>query len=152
MPDGENLDPLFDVLLDAIPAPEYDPEAPLQAQVTNLDASPFLGRLALCRIYNGTIRKGQQVAWMQGTTAPIEQRQDHRAAGHRRRSSACPAESAGAGDIVAVAGIPDIMIGDTLADPDDPRAAAADHRRRAGDLDDHRHQHLAAGRQGPGTS
>ncbi len=112
-----NLDPLFDVLLEHVPPPSGDPEAPLQALVTNLDASPFLGRLALIRVYNGRIRKGQQVAWMREvdgepvtTTAKITELLVTE--GVERT----PTEEAGAGDIVAVAGISDIMIGDTLAD------------------------------------
>lgn len=117
IPDGENLDPLFDVLLAHVPPPSGDPDAPLQALVTNLDASPFLGRLALIRVYNGRIRKGQQVAWMREvdgepvtTTAKITELLVTE--GVERT----PTEEAGAGDIVAVAGISDIMIGDTLAD------------------------------------
>ncbi len=117
IPDGDNLDPLFDVLLEHVPPPSGDPEAPLQALVTNLDASPFLGRLALIRVYNGRIRKGQQVAWMREvdgepvtTTAKITELLV--TVGVERT----PTEEAGAGDIVAVAGISDIMIGDTLAD------------------------------------
>lgn len=123
IPDGENLDPLFDVLLEHVPAPSGDPEAPLQALVTNLDASPFLGRLALIRVYNGRIRKGQQVAWMREvdgepvtTTAKITELLVTE--GVERT----PTEEAEAGDIVAVAGIPDIMIGDTLADLASPVA------------------------------
>jgi GTP-binding protein len=122
-PDGENLDPLFDVLMEHIPPPSGDPEAPLQALVTNLDASAFLGRLALIRIYNGRIKKGQQVAWMREvdgqpvvTTAKIT---ELLATEGVERS---PAAEAVAGDIVAVAGIPEIMIGDTLADPDHAHA------------------------------
>ncbi|OMC13798.1 GTP-binding protein TypA [Mycolicibacter heraklionensis] len=117
IPDGDNLDPLFDVLLEHVPPPSGDPEAPLQALVTNLDASPFLGRLALIRVYNGRIRKGQQVAWMREvdgepvtTTAKITELLV--TVGVERT----PTDEAGAGDIVAVAGISDIMIGDTLAD------------------------------------
>ena len=120
MPDGDDLEPLFRTIIETIPAPSYDPEAPLQAHVTNLDASNFLGRLALLRVHNGTIRKGQQVAWCR-RDGTVEHGQDHRAADDRRRSSARPAESAGPGDIIAVAGIPEITIGETLADPDDPR-------------------------------
>jgi GTP-binding protein len=117
--EGTDLTPLFDLILETIPAPEHDPEHPLQAQVTNLDASPYLGRLALCRVRHGTIRAGQQVAWC-------------RADGEIRRASVSelfvtdalervPAEEAGAGEIIAVAGIPEVTIGETLADPDDPR-------------------------------
>ncbi|MEB3031389.1 translational GTPase TypA [[Mycobacterium] nativiensis] len=123
VPEGDNLDPLFDVLLEHVPPPSGDPEAPLQALVTNLDASPFLGRLALIRIYNGSIRKGQQVAWMREvdgepvtTTAKITELLVTE--GVERN----PTEEASAGDIVAVAGISDIMIGDTLADTATPVA------------------------------
>ncbi|WP_433862201.1 translational GTPase TypA [Streptomyces sp. L7] len=119
LPDNADLEPLFEAILEHIPAPTYDPEAPLQAHVTNLDASPFLGRLALLRIFNGTLRKGQTVAWVR-----------HDGDVHNVRVTELmitkaldryPAESAGPGDIVAVAGFADIMIGDTLADPDDIR-------------------------------
>lgn len=123
IPDADNLDPLFDVLLEHVPPPSGDPEAPLQALVTNLDASPFLGRLALIRVYNGRIRKGQQVAWMREvdgepvtTTAKITELLVTE--GVERT----PTEEAAAGDIVAVAGIGDIMIGDTLADLASPVA------------------------------
>src|SRR6476619_144515 len=122
-PEGENLDPLFDVLLDNIPPPQGDPEAPLQALVTNLDASAFLGRLALIRIYKGRIRKGQQVAWMREvdghpviTNAKITELLVTE--GVDRTST----DEAIAGDIVAVAGMPEIMIGDTLADPEHAHA------------------------------
>ena len=119
LPDNPDLEPLFEAILEHIPAPTYDPEAPLQAHVTNLDASPFLGRLALLRIFNGTLKKGQTVAWVR-----------HDGDVHNVRVTELmitkaldryPAESAGPGDIVAVAGFADIMIGDTLADPDDIR-------------------------------
>ena len=123
IPAGDNLDPLFDVLLQHIPAPAGDPQAPLQALVTNLDASAFLGRLALVRIYNGRLRKGQQVAWMRQvdgqpvvTNAKISELLA--TVGVERN----PCEEAVAGDIVAVAGLPDIMIGDTLADPEHAHA------------------------------
>ncbi len=96
--EGSDLKPLCELILEHIPAPEYDEGAPFQAMVTNLDASPYLGRLALCRVRNGTVRKGQQVAL-----------------------DRVPAESAGPGDIIAIAGIPDITIGETLADLEDPR-------------------------------
>ncbi|MGE2836401.1 translational GTPase TypA [Mycobacterium sp. SMC-4] len=123
VPDGDNLDPLFDVLMKHIPPPTGDPEAPLQALVTNLDASAFLGRLALIRIHNGRLKKGQQVAWMREvdglpviTSAKITELLA--TVGVERT----PTETATAGDIVAVAGIPEIMIGDTLADPDNSHA------------------------------
>jgi GTP-binding protein len=123
VPDGDDLDPLFDVLLQHIPPPRGDPDAPLQALVTNLDASAFLGRLALVRIHNGRLRKGQQVAWLREidgepvvATAKIT---ELLATEGVERS---PTEEAIAGDIVAVAGIPEIMIGDTLADIANPVA------------------------------
>ncbi|WP_280490745.1 translational GTPase TypA [Nocardia farcinica] len=118
-PDAPNLDALFDVLLKHVPAPKGDAQAPLQAHVTNLDASPFLGRLALVRIHNGTLKKGQNVAWMSAEgTKTVKITELLATVGVERN----PAEEAEAGDIVAVAGIPDIMIGDTLADPDNPVA------------------------------
>jgi GTP-binding protein len=117
--DSENLEPLFRSLLETIPAPAYDPAAPLQAHVTNLDASPFLGRLALCRVRQGNIRKGQTVAWCRtdGSTQKVRISELLMTEGLERK----PAESAGPGDIIAVAGIPDIMIGETLTDADDPQ-------------------------------
>jgi GTP-binding protein len=117
-PDNPDLRPLFQALLDTIPAPAYHPGAPLQAHVTNLDASPFLGRLALCRVHEGTIRKGQTVAWCRadGTIEKVRVSELLMTDGLERK----PAEQAGPGDIIAIAGIPDIMIGDTLADADDP--------------------------------
>ncbi|MCW2918318.1 MAG: GTP-binding protein TypA [Actinomycetia bacterium] len=119
MPDSEDLEPLFDVIKSTIPAPSYDPNAPLQAHVTNLDASNFLGRIALCRVHNGTIKKGQQVAWCKhdGTIQRVKITELLMTEALERK----PAEQAGPGDIIAIAGIPDIMIGDTLADPEDPR-------------------------------
>ena len=122
-PAGDNLDPLFDVLLEHIPPPSGDPEAPLQALVTNLDASAFLGRLALIRIYNGKLRKGQQVAWMRevdGVPVITSAKITELLATEGVDRSAT--DEAGAGDIVAVAGLPEIMIGDTLADPDHAHA------------------------------
>ncbi|WP_067863816.1 translational GTPase TypA [Nocardia shimofusensis] len=118
-PDAPNLDALFDVLLKYVPAPKGDPKAELQAHVTNLDASPFLGRLALVRIHNGTLRKGQNVAWMSAEgTKTVKITELLATVGVERN----PAEEAVAGDIVAVAGIPEIMIGDTLADSENPVA------------------------------
>jgi len=120
MPAEENLEPLFQTLLATIPAPEFVEGAPLQAHVTNLDASPYLGRLALCRVHEGTIRKGQQVAWMRS-----DGRVDRAKVVELLVTEALdrvPAESAGPGDIIAVAGIPEITIGDTLADIDNPIA------------------------------
>jgi len=119
MPDNADLRPLFETLLATVPAPEYDDTAPLQAHVTNLDASPYLGRLALCRVHNGTMRKGQQVAWCR-TDGTIERVKLTELLGTDALERV-PIEEAGPGDIVAIAGIPDITIGETIADPDDPR-------------------------------
>jgi GTP-binding protein len=122
MPDNDDLEPLFGAILANIPAPKYDPEAPLQAHVTNLDASPFLGRLALLRIYNGTIRKGQQVAWVRhdGTVQNVKVTELLKTKALDR----FPTDEAHPGDIVAVAGIEQITIGETLADPNDVRPLA----------------------------
>jgi GTP-binding protein len=119
MPDSENLEPLFDVIRETVPAPAYDPAAPLQAHVTNLDASSYLGRIALCRIHNGTIKRGQQVAWCKhdGSIERVKISELYLTEALDR----VQADEAGPGDIAAIAGIPDIMIGDTLADPNDPR-------------------------------
>ncbi|MEO3938230.1 translational GTPase TypA [Dermatophilaceae bacterium Soc4.6] len=119
MPDEDDLEALFQTILDTIPAPVYDDEAPLQAHVTNLDSSNFLGRLALLRVFNGTISKGQQVMWCRhdGTQTRVKITELLMTEALERK----PAESAGPGDIIAVAGIPEITIGETLADADDPR-------------------------------
>src|SRR6266536_171182 len=122
---ADDLEPLFDLLVARIPPPSYEEQHPLQAHVTNLDASPYVGRLALCRIREGTIRRGQQVAWC-------------RADGRIERARVTElyvtealdrveAEEAGPGEIIAVAGIPDVTIGETLADPEDPRPLPALH-------------------------
>ena len=118
MPDEENLEPLFRTLIETVPAPVYDPEAPLQAHVTNLDSSPYLGRLALCRVRIGTIKKGQQVAWCKsdGTIERVKVVELLMTEALTRVS----AESAGPGDIIAVAGMENITIGETLADPVNP--------------------------------
>jgi len=120
MPEEEDLEPLFRILVETIPAPSYTEGAPLQAHVTNLDASPYLGRLALCRVHEGTINKGQQVAWIQrdGTVNRMRVVELLMTEALTR----VPADSAGPGDIIAVAGFPDITIGDTLADPENPIA------------------------------
>ncbi|WP_194898576.1 translational GTPase TypA [Catenulispora pinisilvae] len=117
--DSDNLLPLFKTILETIPAPAYTEGAPLQAHVTNLDASNFLGRIALCRVHQGEIRKGQQVAWCRhdGTVERVKITELLMTEALERK----PAEKAGPGDIIAIAGIPEIMIGDTLADPEDPR-------------------------------
>jgi GTP-binding protein len=118
MPDETSLESLFAAILETIPAPLYDDEAPLQAHVTNLDASPFLGRLALCRVYNGTIKKGQQAAWCRadGTVERVKITELLMTEALERK----PVDSAGPGDIIALAGIPEITIGETLTDPDNP--------------------------------
>ncbi|NNE12887.1 MAG: GTP-binding protein, partial [Ilumatobacter sp.] len=117
---GDDLAPLCDVILETIPAPTYHEGAPLQAWVTNLDANAYLGRLALCRVIEGTIHKGRQVAWCRtdGTitrTKVVE-------LFLTEQLTRVPVESAGPGDLVAVAGIPEITIGETLADPEQPVA------------------------------
>ena len=118
MPEEENLEPLFETIFTSIPAPVYTEGAPLQAHVTNLDSSPYLGRLALCRVHNGTIRKGQQAAWCRadGTVERVKITELLLTKALER----VPADSAGPGDIIAIAGIPEITIGETLADPDNP--------------------------------
>ncbi|SIO89409.1 translational GTPase TypA [Nocardiopsis sp. JB363] len=120
MPDNDTMVPLFSTILDTIPAPEYVPGAPLQAHVTNLDASPFLGRLALVRVQQGELRKGQQVAWIRtdGSVRQVKITELLMTEGLERK----PAEKAGPGDIAAIAGIEDIMIGETLADLENPVA------------------------------
>ena len=119
MPDSEDLAPLFATILQHIPAPSYVAGATLQAHVTNLDASPYLGRLALCRVLAGTLRRNQNVAWCRadGTIRTVRLSELLITNALDRE----PAESAGPGDIVAIAGIPEITIGETLSDPDDPK-------------------------------
>ncbi|MEV7233981.1 translational GTPase TypA [Streptomyces sp. NPDC051020] len=118
--DSENLEPFFSTILAHVPAPEYDDEAPLQAHVTNLDADNFLGRIALCRVEQGELRKGQTVTWIKrdGTMSNVRITELLMTEALTRK----PAEKAGPGDICAIAGIPDIMIGETLADPENPVA------------------------------
>jgi GTP-binding protein len=120
MPDAPDLEPLFRTIIETVPAPTYHPDAPLQAHVTNLDSSPFLGRLALVRVKEGTLKKGQQVAWMKrdGAQQTVKVTELLVTEALERK----PGEQAGPGDIVAIAGIPDITIGETLADPDNPVA------------------------------
>jgi GTP-binding protein len=119
---GENLKPLFELLVTHIPAPRYDPDHPLQALVTNLDASPYVGRVAICRIHHGWIRRGQQVAWCRhdGTVERVKVTELYLTESLER----VQADEAGPGEIIAVAGIPDVTIGETLADPLDPRPLA----------------------------
>ena len=119
LPDNDDLEPLFKTIIEHVPAPTYDPDEVLQAHVTNLDSSPFLGRLALVRIFNGTLKKGQTVAWA---------RQDGNIKNVRisellatKALERVPAEEAGPGEIVAVAGIEDITIGETLTDAENPK-------------------------------
>ncbi len=123
LPDNDDLEPLFGAILKHIPAPQYDDTHPLQAHVTNLDASPFLGRIALLRIFQGELRKGQTVAWVRhdGSVQNVRITELLKT----RALERYPAESARAGDIVAVAGIEDITIGETIADPDDVRPLPA---------------------------
>ncbi|WP_270238528.1 translational GTPase TypA [Kocuria marina] len=120
LPDNEDLEPLFRTIIEHIPAPSYNPDGVLQAHVTNLDASPFLGRLALLRIFNGTLKKGQTVAWARhdGTLKSVRISELLATKGLDR----VPAESAGPGEIVAVAGIEDITIGETLTDLENPES------------------------------
>jgi GTP-binding protein TypA/BipA len=115
----QDLAPLLDLLLERIPAPLYDPEHPLQALVTNLDASPYVGRLALCRVRHGNIKKGQQIAWCRadGTIEKAQVAELYVTDALER----VDAEEAGPGEIIAVAGIVEVTIGETLADPEDPR-------------------------------
>ncbi len=123
--DGVTLAPLLDLLVERIPPPTYDPDVPLQALVTNLDASPYVGRLALCRVRSGTLRKGRPVAWcrIDGTIERARIAELYITDALDRVA----AEEAGPGEIVAVAGIPEITIGETLADPDDPRPLPVIH-------------------------
>ena len=116
---GDSLTPLLDLLIGTIPAPAYEPGHPLQAQVTNLDASPYVGRLAICRIHQGTLRKGQTIAWCRadGSVEPARLTELYVTDALDRVDAA----EAGPGEIVAVAGLADVTIGETLSDPDDPR-------------------------------
>jgi GTP-binding protein len=120
VPEAEDLTALFEVLIDAVPAPADDIDAPLQAHVTNLDATTYLGRIGLCRIRAGRLKRGQVVAWCRedGTVQNVKITELLRTEALTR----VPAEYGDAGDIVAVAGIPDLMIGDTLADVENPVA------------------------------
>ncbi|MEW2083728.1 translational GTPase TypA [Streptomyces sp. NPDC005283] len=119
-PDSENLEPFFTTILEHVPAPEYDEAAPLQAHVTNLDADNFLGRIALCRVEQGELKKGQTVTWIKrdGTMSNVRITELLMTEALTRK----PADKAGPGDICAIAGIPDIMIGETLADTENPIA------------------------------
>jgi GTP-binding protein len=114
-----DLAPLLDLLLERIPAPRYDPEFPLQALVTNLDASPYVGRLAICRVRNGHIRKGQPIAWCRADGSIVRAQVAELYV--TEALDRIDATEAGPGEIIAVAGIAEVTIGETLADPDDPR-------------------------------
>ncbi|MGZ4340266.1 MAG: translational GTPase TypA [Gaiellaceae bacterium] len=114
-----NLMPLFETLLETIPPPSYDPDHPLQALVTNLDASPYVGRLALLRVRHGTLRKGQQIAWCRANGEITNARVTELLV--TEALDRVSADNAGPGEIVALAGLPDVTIGETIADPDDPR-------------------------------
>jgi GTP-binding protein TypA/BipA len=116
---ADDLTPLMDLLLEHIPPPRHDPDHPLQAHVTNLDASPYVGRLALCRVRNGTIRRGETIAWCRadGTIEPARVGELYVTEALDR----VEADEAGAGEIIAVAGLADVTIGETLADRDEPR-------------------------------
>ncbi len=120
MPEDENLDALFETIYAAIPAPSYNEGAPLQAQVTNLDASPYLGRLAICRIHQGEINKGQQVAWIK-VDGSVERAKVVELLMNNGLDRV-PVEKAGPGDIIAVAGFETITIGESLTDPQHPIA------------------------------
>ena len=119
VPENDNLEPLFEAIINTIPAPEYDEGAPLQAHVTNIDASEYLGRLGLVRIYNGTLQKGRQygLSRVDGSIESFKLTEILVTKGLDRE----PAESAGPGDIVAIAGVNDIMIGETIVDPTNPQ-------------------------------
>ncbi|HXW38819.1 MAG TPA: translational GTPase TypA [Acidimicrobiales bacterium] len=121
--EGTDLEPLFTAVIDRVPAPTYDPAAPLQARVANLDASPYVGRLAICRVHNGELRRGSTVAWcrIDGTVQTAKITELYRTEALDRVA----ADAAGPGEIVAVAGIDEVTIGETLADPDDPRPLPA---------------------------
>ena len=120
LPDNDDLEPLFKTIIEHVPAPTYDPNEVLQAHVTNLDSSPFLGRLALVRIFNGTLKKGQTVAWARHDGEIKNVRISELLA--TKALERVPAESAGPGEIVAVAGIEDITIGETLTDAENPKS------------------------------
>jgi GTP-binding protein len=122
---GTSLRPLLDLIVEHIPAPSYDPEHPLQALVTNLDASPYLGRIALCRVRHGVLRRGQQVAWCRtdGTVERVKVTELFITEALER----VDAQEAGPGEIIAIAGLAEVTIGETLADPADPRPLPVIH-------------------------
>ena len=123
--EGTDLKPLLELLLEHIPAPTYEDTHPLQALVTNLDSSPYVGRLALCRVYQGRIGRGDTVAWCRadGSTERVKITELYVTESLDR----IDAEEASAGEIIAIAGIPEVTIGETLTDPDDPRPLPVSH-------------------------
>ena len=123
--EGSDLKPLFEILLDHIPAPAYDETHPMQALVTNLDASPYVGRLALCRMFHGTIRKGEPVAWCRAdeTVEQVKITELYVTEALDR----VDAVEVGPGEIFAIAGLPEVTIGETLSDPGDPRPLPVSH-------------------------
>jgi GTP-binding protein len=118
--EGTDLKPLMDLLVEHIPPPSYEPGHPLQALVTNLDASPYVGRLALCRVRNGTMKRGQEVAWCRSDGETVEKVKLTELY-VTESLDRVEADEVGPGDIIAIAGIPEVTIGETLADPNDPR-------------------------------
>jgi len=123
---GTTLKPLFDLLVESIPAPTYDDDHPLQAMVTNLDRSPYVGRLAICRVRHGVLRKGETVAWCRAderTTEKVRITELYVTEGLER----VDATEVGPGEIIAIAGLAEVTIGETLADPDDPRPLPVMH-------------------------
>jgi len=123
--EGSDLKPLFEMLVERIPAPSYDSAHPLQALVTNLDASPYVGRLALCRMFHGTITRGEPVAWCRSdeTIETVKITELYVTEALER----VDAEQAGPGEIIAIAGLPNVTIGETLSDPNDPRPLPVSH-------------------------
>ena len=117
--EGADLGPLLELIVAHIPGPAYDPDAPLQAHVTNLDADPYVGRLAICRVFNGTVRAGRPIAWCRADGS-VERAQISKLY-VTEALERVEADEAGPGEIIAVAGLDDVTIGETLADPDDPR-------------------------------
>src|SRR3712207_2536333 len=124
--EGTDLKPLMDLLVETIPAPQHDPEHPLQALVTNLDASPYVGRLAVCRVRHGSIRKGQEIAWCRSDGETIE-RAKVTELYVTDALDRVDAPEAGPGEIIAIAGLPDVTIGETIADLADPRPLPVTH-------------------------
>ncbi|MEA2498635.1 MAG: GTP-binding protein [Actinomycetota bacterium] len=123
--EGSDLKPLLELLVDTIPPPTYDPSHPMQALVTNLDASPYVGRLALCRMYHGKILRGETVSWCRadGEIDKVKITELYTTEGLER----VDADEAGPGDIFAIAGLPDVTIGETLSDAEDPRPLPVSH-------------------------